>query len=69
MPNITPTELQALARIAGIAIADDRTEPIAARLGSVLEALDEFPADALAAAEPAIAFVPYADDASEADDE
>ncbi|MCY3638084.1 MAG: hypothetical protein OXG80_03195 [Chloroflexi bacterium] len=70
MPSITKEEIQALARIAGITIADDeRAETIAARLGSVLEAMDEFPADALAAAEPAIAFAPYADDASEADDE
>lgn len=70
MPNITSTEIQALAQIAGIEILDDgRAETIAARLGSVLDALDELPADALAAAEPAITFVPYAAEASEADDE
>ena len=69
MPNITTNEVQALARIAGIEIADDRAGTAAARLGSVLEALDELPADALAAAEPAITFAPYADDASEVDDE
>lgn len=69
MPNITANEINALASIAGIAIAEDRAEPIAARLASVLDALDEFPANALAAAEPAITFAPYADDASEADNE
>ena len=59
MPNITPTEIHALALIAGLEIADDRAETIAARLTSVLEALDEIPSDALASAEPAITFAPH----------
>ena len=32
MPNITPHEIQALARIAGLSIDDDRAETIAPRL-------------------------------------
>ena len=59
MPNITPHEIHALALIAGIEIADDRAEAIAPRLQAVLDALDELPADALAAVEPAITFAPY----------
>ena len=59
MPNITANEIYALAIIAGIEIADDRAETVAARLGSVVEAIDEIPADALASAEPAITFAPY----------
>ena len=59
MPNITTREIQALALIAGIQIAEDRAEPIAARLASVLEALDEIPSETLASVEPAITFAPY----------
>ena len=60
MPNITPDHIQALAQIAGITVTDDeRAQAIAARLASVLEALDEIPADTLASAEPAITFAPY----------
>ena len=60
MPDITKEEIYALALIAGLEIADDtRAETIAARLGSVLEALDEIPTDILASAEPAITFAPY----------
>ena len=59
MPDITAREIYALALIARIEIADDRAEPIAARLASVLEALDEIPSEALASAEPAITFAPY----------
>lgn len=59
MPNISREEIYALALIAGIEIADDRAESIAARLESVLEAIDEIPSDALASAEPAITFAPY----------
>lgn len=59
MPNITTNEIQALAQIAGIDIAHDRAETVAARLASVLEALDQIPSDALASAEPAITFAPY----------
>ena len=60
MPNITKEEIYALALIAGLEIVDDtRAETIAARLGSVLEAIDEIPSDALASVEPAITFAPY----------
>lgn len=60
MPKITTEEIYALALIAGIEIADDtRAETIAARLGSVLEAIEEIPSNALASAEPAITFAPY----------
>ena len=59
MPNITKDEIYALALIAGLEISEDRAETIAARLGSVVEAIDEIPADALASVEPAITFAPY----------
>lgn len=59
MPNITSTEIQALALIAGLDIAADRADTIAPRLQAILEALDEIPADALASVEPAITFAPY----------
>ena len=59
MPKITTEEIYALALIAGIEIDDDRAETIAARLASVVEAIDEIPSDALASAEPAITFAPY----------
>ena len=59
MPNITTEEIYALALIAGIEIADDRAESIAARLESVVEAIDEIPSDALASAEPAVTFATY----------
>ena len=59
MPNITPAQIQSLAQIARLQIADDRAQTIATRLQAVLDALDELPADALAAAEPAITFAPH----------
>ncbi len=59
MPNITKTEIYALALIAGIEIAADRAETIAPRLEAVLDALDELPSDTLASVEPAITFAPY----------
>ena len=59
MPNLTPAQIQSLAQIARLHIAPDRAQTIAPRLQAVLEALDELPADALAAAEPAITFTPH----------
>ena len=60
MPNITTKdEIYALALIAGLEIGEDRADTIAARLGSVVEAIDEIPSDALASVEPAITFAPY----------
>ena len=59
MPTITPRQIHKLADIAGIQLDDARAETIAARLESMLEALDEIPADALASVEPAITFAPY----------
>ena len=59
MPNLTPQQIQTLAQIAGLDIADDRAETIAPRLQAVLDALDEIPADTLASAEPAITFAPH----------
>lgn len=59
MPDITAEEIHALARIAGIEIADDeRAHTIAARLASVLEAIEDIPSDALASVEPALTFAP-----------
>ena len=59
MPDITKDEIYALALIAGLEIGEDRADTIAARLGSVVEAIDEIPTDALASVEPAITFAPY----------
>ncbi len=59
MPTITPRQIHELADIAGLQLDDARAETIAARLESMLEALDEIPADALASVEPAITFAPY----------
>ena len=59
MPDITIEQVHELTRIAGFQVDDTRAESIAARLASVLEALDEIPADALASVEPAITFAPY----------
>ena len=59
MPDITKEQVHELTRIAGFQVDDTRAESIAARLASVLEALNEIPADALASVEPAITFAPY----------
>ena len=60
MSTVTPAHIHTLAQIAGIQIADDdRAQAIAARLASVLEAIDEIPSDALASVEPALTFAPY----------
>ena len=59
MPDVTKEQIHELAHIAGLQVDDTRAESIAARLASVLEALDEIPADALASVEPAITFAPY----------
>ena len=59
MPDITKEQVHELTRIAGFQVDDTRAESIAARLTSVLEALDEFPSDALVSVEPAITFAPY----------
>ena len=59
MPNIKAEEIYALAQIAGLEIGEDRADTIAARLGSVLESIEEIPADALASVEPALTFAPY----------
>ena len=59
MPDITREQVHELTRIAGFRVDDTRAESIAARLASVLEALDEIPSDALASVEPAITFAPY----------
>ena len=47
MPDITKEQVHELTRIAGFQVDDTRAESIAARLASVLEALDEIPSDAL----------------------
>ena len=59
MAEITKEQIHLLAGIAGLRVDDVRAESIAARLASVLEAIDEIPSDALASVEPAIAFAPY----------
>ena len=43
MPDITKEQVHELTRIAGFQVDDTRAESIAARLASVLEALDEIP--------------------------
>lgn len=59
MAKITKEQIHQLALIAGLQVDDDRAESIAARLASVLEALDEIPSDAMASVEPALVFAPY----------
>ena len=67
MSDVSKEQVHELAQIAGIAVDDVRAESIAARLASVLQALNELPADALASVEPAIVFSPHEDAASEDD--
>ena len=59
MAEITKEQIHLLAGIAGLQVDDVRAESIAARLGSVVEVIDEIPTDALASVEPAITFAPY----------
>ena len=59
MPNLTSQEVQTLAAIARLEIADERAETIAPRLQAVLESLDKMPPDELASVEPALVFAPY----------
>lgn len=60
MPNLEKYQVRQLAHIAGIDLDEQRAELVAARLGAVLNALAEIPADALAAVEPATTFAPLA---------
>ena len=59
MAEITKEQVHLLAEIAGFKVDEVRAESIAARLASVLEAIDEIPSDALASVEPAITFAPH----------
>jgi len=67
MPTLEKYQVRQLAHIAGIDLDEQRAELVAARLGAVLNALAEIPADALAAVEPATTFAPIApnDDSSQ----
>lgn len=72
MPNLEKYQVRQLAHIAGINLDEQRAELVTARLGAVLDALAEIPADALAAVEPATTFAPLApnyDSPQEAADE
>lgn len=60
MPTLEKYQVRQLAHIAGIDLDEQRAELVAARLGAVLNALDEIPADALSAVEPATTFAPLA---------
>ena len=64
MPNLTKQQMRELAHIVGIDLDDQRAELAAARLGAVLDALEEISEDALARVEPATTFAPqeFADD-------
>ena len=57
MANLSREQVYELARLAGLELDDQRAETIAARLGSVLEELDEIPSEDLAEIEPAPIFV------------
>lgn len=60
MPTLEKYQVRQLAHIAGIELDEQRAELVTARLGAVLIALAEIPADALAAVEPATTFAPIA---------
>ncbi len=60
MPTLEKYQVRQLAHIAGLDLDEQRADLVAARLGAVLSALAEIPADALAAIEPATAFTPLA---------
>lgn len=60
MPTLEKYQVCQLAHIAGIDLDEQRAELVTARLGAVLNALAEIPADALAAVEPATTFAPLA---------
>ena len=57
-PYLTKQQALQLARVAGIPMDDQRAELAAARLGAALQALDQIPAESLAATEPALTFAP-----------
>ena len=63
MPTLEKYQVRQLAHIADIDLDEQRAELVTARLGAVLNALAEIPADALAAVEPAITFAPLAPNA------
>lgn len=67
MPTLEKYQVRQLAHIAGIDLDEQRAELVTARLGAVLNALSEIPADALAAVEPATTFAPLTpnDDSSQ----
>ncbi len=58
MTNLTREQVHELAKLAGLDIDDQRAETIAARLGAVLQELDEIPSEKLAGVEPAVTFDP-----------
>lgn len=60
MPTLEKYQVRQLAHIAGIELDEQRAELVTARLGAVLNALAEIPANALAAVEPATTFAPIA---------
>ena len=57
-PYLTKQQALQLARVAGIPMDDQRAELAAARLGAALQALDQIPAESLAATDPALTFAP-----------
>ena len=60
MPTLEKYQVRQLAHIAGIELDEQRAELVTARLGAVLNALEEIPADALASVDPATTFAPIA---------
>ena len=58
MADLTKEQVHELAKLTGLDIDDQRAETIAARLGAVLQELDEIPKDKLAEVEPAVTFNP-----------
>ena len=60
MPTLEKYQVRQLAHIAGIELDEQRADLVTARLGTVLNALEEIPADALASVEPATTFAPLA---------
>ena len=58
MPELTKGQVLEMAKMAGLALDDQRAEVIAARLGAVLKALSDVPDESVAPYQPALTFAP-----------
>ena len=58
MPELTKGQVLEMAKMAGLALDDQRAEVIAARLGAVLKALSDVPDESVVSYQPALTFAP-----------